>query len=210
MRGSLGETDHRHTARGSIPAGAGKPHRRNDQSRGRGVYPRRCGEAGGECRPPRSVRGLSPQVRGSRSGNEQRLPASGSIPAGAGKPPPRDLRSMSRRVYPRRCGEARKVVSSAMVHVGLSPQVRGSHVPLAAAMPMLRSIPAGAGKPCEFQVCAPIGRVYPRRCGEAPARLSQPRTERGLSPQVRGSRRRRSWSIGSLGSIPAGAGKPRG
>ena len=51
--------------------------------------------------------------------------------------------------------------------------------------------------------------VYPRGCGEAPYASGKDITAWGLSPRVRGSRGSDVGPITSIGSIPAGAGKPR-
>ena len=177
---------------GSIPAGAGKP--RCDPPIGGWceVYPRGRGEA--LCQAIRvedfSAQGLSPRARGSPATVLQagcRL-ASGSIPAGAGKPTTQWLaRPVTWRwVYPRGRGEAFWKASSRVRAWGLSPRARGS--PWAGAADALRpgSIPAGAGKP---RSCSPTGMmrwVYPRGRGEAHVSVRLRRLQ-GLSPRARGS-----------------------
>ena len=94
-----------------------------------------------------------------------------------------------------------------------------------------RSIPACAGEPEIRRSSTAHGRVYPRVCGgtrwnpsmsrpntgSIPACAGEPRSCRrwkpfteyvGLSPRVRGNRRRRPFSPKSSGSIPACAGEP--
>ena len=66
VRGSRDDHDGRRLGSGSIPAGAGKPHRRKRQAAAIRVYPRRCGEANEHKLTGARGTGLSPQVRGSR------------------------------------------------------------------------------------------------------------------------------------------------
>ena len=51
-------------------------------------------------------------------------------------------------------------------------------------------------------------RVYPRGCGGAPPVSLDGLAKTGLSPRVRGSRRRARRRVHREGSIPAGAGEP--
>ena len=92
--------------------------------------------------------------------------------------------------------------------MGLSPRVRGN---LRGANPGAiprRSIPACAGEPEIVGGAAEFGKVYPRVCGgtayPAPTEL---RID-GLSPRVRGNRRRPPVRRRQPGSIPACAGEP--
>ena len=180
---------------GSIPAGAGKPGRRQHiTSIMATVYPRGCGEAPNASVSQRNSpdHGLSPRVRGSRAPSR---PPSEPLP-----------------VYPRGCGEAPRQMNSSAV--------------------TRRSIPAGAGKPAQHRrpvpsgyglsprvrgspvegsrsaLASPLG-VYPRGCGEAVGVFGTGRAAEGLSPRVRGSRLGLGVVAPVVGSIPAGAGKPR-
>ena len=107
VRGSPDRRRAGHARRGSIPACAGKPHRRREHVDPGGVYPRVCGEATDPILGDTVVQGLSPRVRGSHAGGGRRMVAPGSIPACAGKPIPRRRRQDPVGVYPRVCGEAR-------------------------------------------------------------------------------------------------------
>ena len=208
VRGSLAVARINGPEEGSIPAGAGKPGRGLAGSwRGR-VYPRGCGEASYSNCPWYSKTGLSPRVRGSLRHLLPRRTGRGSIPAGAGKPRCPMTPPCSRRVYPRGCGEARNTLLLVVYHSGLSPRVRGSPRRVSGAADRVRSIPAGAGKPSRAMPCASSYAVYPRGCGEAEGCAGQRPRLTGLSPRVRGSRIIPGGRLVSLGSIPAGAGKP--
>ena len=91
---------------------------------------------------------------------------------------------------------------------GLSPRVRGSPQRVFGPRGAGGSIPAGAGEPRVAGPLRGLPRVYPRGCGGA---TSEPVTGwalPGLSPRVRGSRRRQWPRWPRRGSIPAGAGEP--
>ena len=174
----------------------------------RGVYPRVCGEAPLPQPPTTAIPGLSPRVRGSLVGWLVGWVWPGSIPACAGKPQTFRVRVGRVRVYPRVCGEAVPNGVSMTLRPGLSPRVRGSRVCGRRRLPWRRSIPACAGKPCRRRRANQGNRVYPRVCGEAPDRDVSQRRREGLSPRVRGSPPIGTVSTGTIGSIPACAGKP--
>ena len=92
--------------------------------------------------------------------------------------------------------------------MGLSPRVRGSHIPDNSIAVSKRSIPASAGKPRSTPEVSSHPPVYPRECGEAAAGLGSPLSGLGLSPRVRGSQEARLPAKCGVGSIPASAGKP--
>ena len=105
VRGNHRHHGYRGSAPGSIPACAGKPTTSTRWTSPMRVYPRVCGET--TCAAACCCRGsgLSPRVRGNRSGLLHRHPGLRSIPACAGKPSERRSRRERRRVYPRVCGE---------------------------------------------------------------------------------------------------------
>ena len=212
---------------GSIPAGAGEPRRRAAGASPPGVYPRgcggtsptstpqfvrlyprRCGETthrrsnwrnmGGlsrRCgRPPpsgsamTSKRGSIPGVRGNWLVMGTR--AIMVDPRGAGEPGiPHRIVPPRRWVYPRGCGENRSETAKRPDDPGL--------------------LPAGAGEPDVGHVDVLSDGVYPRGCGGTTAPFGPPASGRGLSPRVRGNRRRSCRRPPRGGSIPAGAGEPR-
>ncbi len=153
--------------------------------------------------------GLSPQVRGSHDAGVWIADGLGSIPAGAGEPISTRVTRSRVRVYPRRCGGASTTSATTRTRTGLSPQVRGSLNEVGCLAQRVGSIPAGAGEPRTNHRRPRTRSVYPRRCGGALYNAGTFARCRGLSPQVRGSRRLASGITIRLGSIPAGAGEPR-
>ena len=208
MRGSRSPSRCADALAGSIPAGAGEPFAASFSAFRRGVYPRGCGGALVDFRDDPCRAGLSPRVRGSRSGVIHVSACIRSIPAGAGEP--RDCVSGHRscRVYPRGCGGARRRLDEGGLQQGLSPRVRGSPIASAIGRIISGSIPAGAGEPRPRLRSHYHDRVYPRGCGGAiESALINFRCE-GLSPRVRGSLVKNSHYSPLLRSIPAGAGEP--
>ena len=134
---------------GSIPAGAGQPFSLADVHGIREVYPRGCGATSQALLGQVEDRGLSPRVRGNRTGRRATRPSPGSIPAGAGQPFTVSPASMSRRVYPRGCGATSAYPAYWLAGAGLSPRVRGNRPDPREALPRRGSIPAGAGQPRE-------------------------------------------------------------
>ncbi len=173
------------------------------------VYPRRCGGTALVVATVANGQGLSPQVRGNPGRGGGRPGRRGSIPAGAGEPHPGVHMTTSQRVYPRRCGgtTARRAGRSGVS--GLSPQVRGNLLQSPRHGAAGGSIPAGAGEPGELRDGRIVSQVYPRRCGGTSRHGRGRDLNQGLSPQVRGNRRRRRPTDRPTRSIPAGAGEPR-
>ena len=112
---------------GSIPASAGKPDAQDRCGDQAGVYPRECGETGRRWTTKLSMTGLSPRVRGNRLPQSIQRSSPGSIPASAGKPSTGSRLTGSSRVYPRECGETVVEEVGRLIHLGLSPRVRGNH-----------------------------------------------------------------------------------
>ena len=92
--------------------------------------------------------------------------------------------------------------------MGLSPRVRGNPKQRLAELRGLGSIPAGAGEPFRVDREIPDRGVYPRGCGGTPFILCMVSIMSGLSPRVRGNRRRPGGMRRRRRSIPAGAGEP--
>ena len=193
---------------GSIPAGAGKPQCGRPAHSGTWVHPRRRGEATDRLYEAMQRRGPSPQARGSR---DHRVPCrcrGGSIPAGAGKPKHAQSNLLMPTVHPRRRGEAVTTPAWIRGRWGPSPQARGSPARARHRRSRAGSIPAGAGKPWTAICGCRRGWVHPRRRGEAGSLKDGGFSERGPSPQARGSRSGFDDHVRCAGSIPAGAGKP--
>ncbi len=132
----------------------------------------------------------------------------GSIPARAGEPRWPMRMPGRRRVYPRACGGASALTPSSAAARGLSPRVRGSHIPPLGRRPERGSIPARAGEPGFRCRAGRIRGVYPRACGGAVVPKRLPPYRWGLSPRVRGSHLISSDTPNCEGSIPARAGEP--
>ena len=132
----------------------------------------------------------------------------GSIPACAGEPRVVVRPVNPPRVYPRVCGGTNSNPRWGSTDRGLSPRVRGNRgVGRTGDLPS-GSIPACAGEPSNADALATTARVYPRVCGGTSPAPSAFRAGVGLSPRVRGNRRRNEPAPESEGSIPACAGEP--
>ena len=173
-----------------------------------GVYPRVCGGTGAVSALPGAVVGLSPRVRGNPPGVRCMMPFTGSIPACAGEPLGRHTCLRHARVYPRVCGGTNTVAECWQAGVGLSPRVRGNRRGSSDVCLVTGSIPACAGEPPPHQPRPPACRVYPRVCGGTELILMRSLSVSGLSPRVRGNRRRHLPDLRKRGSIPACAGEP--
>ena len=91
---------------------------------------------------------------------------------------------------------------------GLSPRVRGNQCCLPGEGQRYGSIPACAGEPYHHPAPVSPVPVYPRVCGGTRFWYDVWMLRRGLSPRVRGNRRRDVPALRSRGSIPACAGEP--
>ena len=172
------------------------------------VYPRVCG---GTSRAPgclQSPAGLSPRVRGNPPLVSPRVDPSGSIPACAGEPPRVVANPVISGVYPRVCGGTLIALVEDEHAVGLSPRVRGNQHRARVGNVQYRSIPACAGEPGRTRRAPRWCAVYPRVCGGTGFTSSANDAAKGLSPRVRGNRRKRRPGRARHGSIPACAGEP--
>ena len=152
--------------------------------------------------------GLSPRVRGNRGPAPLDPQRRGSIPACAGEPAGCCPLSARKPVYPRVCGGTGAGDYTSGVARGLSPRVRGNPYSSILARKLPRSIPACAGEPGRRNPPEGKLRVYPRVCGGTAKSFARGQLRRGLSPRVRGNRRRRRRTTPRRGSIPACAGEP--
>ena len=190
MRGNRSYHIHIDVGFGSIPACAGEPHRFIPVRMPYQVYPRVCGGTKVASGAGAPYGGLSPRVRGNPAWNSRRGKMTGSIPACAGEPIAYLSIAILRGVYPRVCGGTVAVAAQHHSPSGLSPRVRGNLPRRRGTSGKSRSIPACAGEPG-----LPPGRlltpgVYPRVCGGTiPLGLPR-RTNKGLSPRVRGNHSR--------------------
>ena len=152
--------------------------------------------------------GLSPRVRGNRAVGAAGRNGGGSIPACAGEPPQVTAAKGRPQVYPRVCGGTIRKFLNSRRPIGLSPRVRGNPTRMLKRATRAGSIPACAGEPgVNGGVCGFCG-VYPRVCGGTRLLDGSHRLWQGLSPRVRGNRRRMPPATRRRGSIPACAGEP--
>ena len=194
------------TSQRFIPAGAGNTSYCSASAVTSAVYPRRCGEHELLHRQAQPDGGLSPQVRGTLGCAVVDAPEVRFIPAGAGNTWSASGGPNPCPVYPRRCGEHCHGMPLQTITSGLSPQVRGTpdcHWHYAGDY---RFIPAGAGNTGGENLLPVLFAVYPRRCGEHLGAHGPGRRQRGLSPQVRGTRQRQLAHGANPRFIPAGAG----
>ena len=112
-------------------------------------------------------------------------------------------------VYPRVCGGTIERPLSVRRSSGLSPRVRGNRRSSPRTKRPPRSIPACAGEPAAAESATSRAEVYPRVCGGTGAGIIRRPGSAGLSPRVRGNRRRWRGVSQSGRSIPACAGEPR-
>ena len=153
--------------------------------------------------------GLSPRVRGNPAQPFVGKGHQGSIPACAGEPGPVSGTTSFWRVYPRVCGGTiLRRMGLAGGH-GLSPRVRGNLSRQDGALQNGGSIPACAGEPRTRRQPAWCQAVYPRVCGGTGQGQAKTGLRPGLSPRVRGNRRRHDYGGEMMRSIPACAGEPR-
>ena len=110
----------------SIPARAGEPSPISRTWRKATVYPRACGGTETKYGERVIMEGLSPRVRGNRSGIASDSLQLRSIPARAGEPRLCRRCHRTRWVYPRACGGTVWAVQWPLIHAGLSPRVRGN------------------------------------------------------------------------------------
>ena len=175
---------------GSIPACAGEPGWTRRTGCPRRVYPRVCGGTYCDLEGVNGGAGLSPRVRGNRPAAAWHCLGRRSIPACAGEPCAGLVLDFLGAVYPRVCGGTAEELRRRYGGKGLSPRVRGNHRREAPPMTTKRSIPACAGEPFSPPHSQRRLKVYPRVCGGTSPRQRCQEKNCGLSPRVRGNRRR--------------------
>ena len=164
--------------------------------------PNRAGESQfPSVSPPEPTIGLSPRVRGNRSGSAPLSVMTRSIPACAGEPSTSRGRTARSTVYPRVCGGTLRPRWSRRSVVGLSPRVRGNLAAKVVPPFCSGSIPACAGEPPKRCAMSTICRVYPRVCGGTRPRGTERDSHYGLSPRVRGNQgiynaESSGWNVG--------------
>ena len=150
---------------GPIPACAGQPGRLRHISPRIWAYPRVCGATSLTLNATASSEGLSPRVRGNPYGVQTLSMTPGPIPACAGQPRAHHAPLSVYWAYPRVCGATGFRSAQGVVHVGLSPRVRGNPHPFAKGDVWTGPIPACAGQPRLLRSALAWSRAYPRVCG---------------------------------------------
>ena len=154
-----------------------------------GRSPRARGKPGPGCRPSTRNR-VDPRGRGETLGE-----------------PVRATRDQGR--SPRARGNRIHWSSRKRRKAGRSPRARGNLGIQVTFRALMGSIPAGAGKPATASSVTDASKVDPRGRGETSIRPAASKRARGRSPRARGNLRREWSSSPRGGSIPAGgAGKP--
>ena len=153
-------------AGGLIPAHAGKTPGSGGFLRGRRAHPRSRGENPCPASSSTTSRGSSPLTRGKPEGLVWVVDQTRLIPAHAGKtrteqptPPPHSA-------HPRSRGENVPSHRSHPAGAGSSPLTRGKPDGLQAAKPVVRLIPAHAGKTWRRRACWCPAPAHPRSRGE--------------------------------------------
>ena len=167
-----------------------------------------CGVTGRWAMITRTMRGLSPRVRGHQQARSSDVDDNRSIPACAGSPEMGHVLHRTPEVYPRVCGVTNSQRPADRWKAGLSPRVRGHPAAWLDRLSNARSIPACAGSPLTSQSPERITTVYPRVCGVTPAGVCWCRLRPGLSPRVRGHPIGTKKGVMVRWSIPACAGSP--
>ncbi len=193
---------------GPIPACAGEPRRLAALCRIAGAYPRVCEGTVSESRWISRRMGLSPRVRGNRAPRMDDGALWGPIPACAGEPHAGTTARRFTTAYPRVCGGTKPASCRRQWSAGLSPRVRGNQREDQAPLSRPGPIPACAGEPTSRRMPSSTSRAYPRVCGGTWKALQGWLIDAGLSPRVRGNRRRGQCGKHAPGPIPACAGEP--
>ena len=171
------------------------------------AHPRACGENAVVREFGEAARGSSPRVRGKPTETLTSLPATGLIPARAGKTHWIHQTAICGAAHPRACGENLLPRLAVVGHVGSSPRVRGKQAVQALGGEPGGLIPARAGKTTSPTAASTSAWAHPRACGENSTASATSRCWSGSSPRVRGKRGDQGPPAGGGGLIPARAGK---
>ena len=130
----------------SIPAYTGETSHKNIPFLQIRVYPRIYGGNGKWSHSTWTVEGLSPHIRGKRSGAETSRPTGRSIPAYTGETAAISSAVFGAKVYPRIYGGNHRAARFPLLEQGLSPHIRGKPRGRSGCALTLRSIPAYTGE----------------------------------------------------------------
>ena len=166
VRGAPGDTFHKQSHHGIIPACAGSTLEDSISQTSTRDHPRLCGEHGRGAASKTCPSGSSPLVRGALAPVYRRVRGRGIIPACAGSTDRHPHGGRAEKDHPRLCGEHDRQGTELLRGTGSSPLVRGARLLLCVDGYQARIIPACAGStPCSALRC-PSSRDHPRLCGE--------------------------------------------
>ena len=189
-RGKLGAVADSLSARGLIPAHAGKTSTRYSPGHRSAAHPRSRGENLNGDLEKLGGSGSSPLTRGKQPHGDLAGDRLGLIPAHAGKTPRRSDTSRGRRAHPRSRGENARPVQALPPAKGSSPLTRGKR----------ESNVAGGNRPG----------LIPAHAGKTPVRPESALKVAGSSPLTRGKPAQSPPFWKPSGLIPAHAGKTAG
>ena len=194
---------------GLIPAHAGKTTPPSTNSEPLRAHPRSRGENSSGRGCPETPGGSSPLTRGKHPHVGGGACQGGLIPAHAGKtltPTPQNLVD---RAHPRSRGENYATQRNPDRPTGSSPLTRGKLRRACCARIRFGLIPAHAGKTWRLQLARRVRWAHPRSRGENVRRATSTVCRLGSSPLTRGKHTVAQTRAGTLGLIPAHAGKTR-
>ncbi len=170
----------------SIPAHTGQTTGTGRHRTALWVYPRAYGANKAAISPLACCCGLSPRIRGKRSGWRRHTFSRRSIPAHTGQTTWPGCGPGGPRVYPRAYGANAGGSGDPGVGAGLSPRIRGKPAATALTCASVGSIPAHTGQTFSQGFPLFFGQVYPRAYGANHRGESHHDPAFGLSPRIRG------------------------
>ena len=197
------------SARGLIPAHAGKTEAGRWSACRCRAHPRSRGENDGQAAHHCVRAGSSPLTRGKRDVGQHVTFLSGLIPAHAGKTWTWPGRNPRPTAHPRSRGENCCMARLMFSAPGSSPLTRGKLPPRSARGRRRGLIPAHAGKTCFRRSVWRRGPAHPRSRGENDQGAPDHVWPAGSSPLTRGKPGLFSYTGHQCGLIPAHAGKTR-
>ena len=172
---------------GIIPAYAGNTFGDSYTLPDTGDHPRVCGEHFSSVLKPRSIRGSSPRMRGTRDQPATERPLPGIIPAYAGNTMRVYVTGAGSEDHPRVCGEHPVIQRILETIAGSSPRMRGTPWMPLPLWPCRGIIPAYAGNTCGFSTRFSNHWDHPRVCGEHYRIVRIVAVILGSSPRMRGT-----------------------
>ena len=194
---------------GIIPAHAGNTLSHRRYSEKHKDHPRTCGEHAPHAKPVTVLSGSSPHMRGTPTCADDEIPWRGIIPAHAGNTFIQHGQRSTQRDHPRTCGEHLLLFLISIILLGSSPHMRGTLSENIGKLLTDGIIPAHAGNTFNKTVQSCKIRDHPRTCGEHYRSRCLRNPDRGSSPHMRGTPRRKTLANQTDGIIPAHAGNTR-